>query len=106
MDFRYDLAMAQRMGGDLEAAEANLDAVIAARPDDGEAYYARSDLRRQSAASNHVASLEAALARLTRKRASLPVAFALAKELEDLGEYPRSFAVLEQASRALRAALH
>lgn len=103
--FRYNLAMAQRMVGDFEAAETNLDRVIAARPDDGEAYHARSDLRRQSADRNHVESLEAALARLARRRASLPVAFALAKELEDIGEYSRSFAVLTQASQALRAAL-
>jgi tetratricopeptide (TPR) repeat protein len=105
VDFRYNLAMAQRMGGDLEAAEVNLDAVIAARPDDGEAYHARSDLRRQSTDRNHVASLESALSRLARKRASLPIAFALAKELEDLGEHARSFTVLAQASRTLRAAL-
>src|SRR5260370_6197824 len=47
VDFRYNLAMAQRMTGDLEAAGTNRDMVIAAPPDDADAYNARSDLQRQ-----------------------------------------------------------
>jgi tetratricopeptide (TPR) repeat protein len=105
INFKYNLAMAQRMNGDLEAAEANLDAVIAARPHDGEAYHARSDLRVQTPERNHVAELEQVLRQLAGRRTVLPVAFALAKELEDLGEYSRSFAHLHQACRSYRASL-
>jgi tetratricopeptide (TPR) repeat protein len=105
VDFRYNLAMAQRMVGDLEAAEENLDAVIAVRPEDGEAYHARSDIRTQTPERNHVSQLENALRQLVGQRASLPVAFALAKELEDLGEYSRSFGHLHKACQSYRASL-
>jgi tetratricopeptide (TPR) repeat protein len=103
--FRYNLAMAQRMVGHFDAAELNLDQVIRMRPDDGEAFHARSDLRSQTRERNHVRELELTLSRLTGKRASLPVAFALAKELEDLGEYSRSFEYLHTACQAYRACL-
>ena len=76
---RYNLAMAQRMTGDLEAAEKNLDEVIAARPDDAETYNSRSDLRRQTSERNHVRQLETALHRIRDRRSSLAVSFALAK---------------------------
>jgi tetratricopeptide (TPR) repeat protein len=105
IDFKYNLAMAQRMVGDLEAAEVNLDAVIAARPRDGQAYHARSDVRTQTPERNHVGQLENALLELAGQRASLPVAFALAKELEDLGEYARSFRHLHKACQSYRATL-
>ncbi len=105
MDFRYNLAMAERMTGDLEAAEANLDIVIAARPDDAEAYSARSDLRKQTRERNHVAQLEAVHRRLKGRRAAFAVEFALAKELEDLGEYSSSFSHLHAACQSYRALL-
>jgi tetratricopeptide (TPR) repeat protein len=105
VDFRYNLAMAERMLGNFASAEALLDQVIVARPNDGEAFHARSGLRRQTPAKNHVRELELALRRLAGRRASLPVAFALGKELEDLGEHPRSFACLERACRWYRSSL-
>lgn len=103
--YRYNLAMAQRMVGDLEEAERNLDQVIRARPLDGEAQLARSGLRRQTHQSNHLAELDAALRGLAGRRAWLPAAFALAKELEDLGEFRRAFAQLHLACRSYRASL-
>jgi tetratricopeptide (TPR) repeat protein len=105
VDFRYNLAMAQRMTGDLEAAEANLDIVIAARPDDAEAYSARSDLRKQTRERNHVVQLLAVHRRLKGRRAAFAVEFALAKELEDLGEYSSSFSHLHAACQSYRALL-
>jgi thioredoxin-like negative regulator of GroEL len=104
-EFRYNLAMAQRMVGALEAAESNLDDVIAARPTDGEAYGARSALRKQTRDRNHVNELEGALERLKGQRAAFAVAFALAKELEDLQEYARSFSYLHAACQTYRASL-
>ena len=103
--YRYNLAMAQRMVGELQEAEINLDLVIRARPLDGEAHLARSGLRRQTAGRNHIAELSAAVRMLAGKRAWLPAAFALAKELEDLGEYRSSFAQLHAACQAYRASL-
>lgn len=104
-NFRYNLAMAQRMTGDLEAAESNLDVVIATRPDDAEAYSARSDLRKQTHDRNHLAQLEAAHRRAKSRRAALAIEFALAKELEDLGEYSSSFSHLHAACQSYRAVL-
>ena len=105
IDFRYNLAMTQRMTGFLDTAEVNLDRVIEARPEDAEAYQTRSDLRTQTPERNHVSQLESALQKLKGGRAALPVAFALAKELEDLREYSRSFAHLHAACRSYRASL-
>lgn len=101
--FRYNLAMAQRMAGALESAEANLDIVLAERPLDGEAHNARSGLRRQTPVRNHVTELEAALARLDGRPGTVGAHFALAKELEDLGDHRRSFAHLAQGCRQVRA---
>lgn len=105
IDFRYNLAMAQRMVGAFEAAETNLDKVIAARPADGAAYHARSDLRKQTRERNHINQLEAVLREFKGHRASMTVAFALAKELEDIGEHARSFVCLHTACSAYRASL-
>ena len=105
IEYRYNLAMAQRMVGDFKAAEHNLDVVIRARPLDGEAHLARSGLRHQTGDRNHIAELDTALRLLEGKRAWLPAAFARAKELEDLADYPRSFAQLHAACRAYRASL-
>jgi len=105
MDFRYNLAMTQRMLGEFDAAEVNLDAVLLARPRDGEAHYARSGLRTQTPRRNHVDELQQILVQLDGKRASLAVAFSLAKELEDLGEYARAFDHLHKACDAYRASL-
>ena len=102
-EFRYNLAMAQRMVGALDEAEGSLDDVIAARPADGEAYGARSALRKQTRERNHVTELERALERLTGQRAAIAVGFALAKELEDLREYARSFSYLHAACQKYRA---
>jgi Sulfotransferase family len=93
------------MVGALEAVEANLDEVIAARPGDGEAYSARSDLRKQTRERNHIRQLKAVLSQLKGRRVSVAVGFALAKELEDVGDYARSFNYLRTACDAYRAAL-
>jgi Flp pilus assembly protein TadD len=105
IDFRYNLAMAERMVGDFKSAEDNLDVVIGARPLDGEAHHARSHLRKQTLEGNHVPQLASALRRLRGQRASFPVAFALAKELDDLGQFSQSFAHLHAACRSYRASL-
>jgi len=103
---RYNWSTALIALGRLEEAEAALDQVIAANPRDFDAWYNRSTLRRQSASRNHIPALEAELARVGHDAVALvPLAYALAKELEDLGEYARSFAQLERGARARRSAL-
>ncbi len=92
--------------GRLEAAEQCLDRVIALAPLDFDAYYNRSTLRRQTPERNHVVELEAELGRSEHNvPAQVPLGYALAKELEDLGEYSRSFAALQRAAAARRRSL-
>ena len=103
--FRYNLAMAQRMTGELVQAEANLDHYLSVHPYDGEAHNARSGLRRQTPTSNHVDELEARLSSCGPRRATVGLGYALAKELEDLEEYSRSFMHLSRAAHQHRAML-
>ncbi len=82
--YLYNLATAQRMAGDLGAAEALLDRVIALQPEHAFAYYTRADLRPQTEARHHVDEMARALDRATQVRDRVLLGFALAKELDDL----------------------
>ncbi|WP_417485732.1 sulfotransferase [Maricaulis sp.] len=92
---RYNLATHLVAVGELEEAEAAFDAVIASAPHDYDAYYNRATLRRQTADRNHVAELQR-MVRVPHRTPMGPVAlhYALAKELEDLGDYTASFEAL------------
>lgn len=102
----YELAAAQFYTGDIDAAEKNLGAYLEAAPSAGHALYLRSTLRRQVENRNHVEDLEQRLKRdfpsIAERAACL---YALAKELEDLGQAARSFAVLSEAAALKRQTL-
>jgi len=91
--------------GKLDEAERLLDEAIRRAPADGGAYYNRATLRRQTAERNHVAELRRVLAATQDPVARVPMQFALAKELEDLGEYGSSFAELKQGADTRRRQL-
>jgi tetratricopeptide (TPR) repeat protein len=92
--------------GRLEAAEQCLDRVIELAPLDFDAYYNRSTLRRQTSERNHIAALEACQrAAGANPAARVPLGYAMAKELEDLGEYAKSFVALRSAADTRRRAL-
>lgn len=97
----YDLAAADMALGDFAAAESRLDRVIALDPGDCDAWYNRATLRRQTPARNHVAALIEALEHST-PRGEVAIGYALAKELEDLGEHARAFRYLERAAHTRR----
>jgi Flp pilus assembly protein TadD len=100
---RFNRATLLRIVGELEEAEAEYDRVIALEPHEYEAYYNRADLRRQSPERNHLAELEALLERgIRHPRGEVLMRYALAKELEDLGAYPRSFEQLTLGARRRR----
>jgi tetratricopeptide (TPR) repeat protein len=102
----YNLSAALMATGDLEGAERRLDEAIALDPGDYDAYYNRATLRRQTPTRNHVAQLERLLAGPLRDPAGeVPLCYALAKELEDLGEHARSFTVLQRGAAARRRRL-
>lgn len=102
----YNHATALIALGRLDAAEAALDRTIALSPDDGDAWYNRATLRRQTPDRNHVAALRTQCA-TTPAASSMQVAlhYALAKELEDLGEHAAAFAALKQGADARRRGL-
>ena len=91
--------------GRMDEAETLLDELISRTPDDAEAWYNRAMIRRQTPVRNHVAALRAALAARSPGAAPVALYYALAKELEDLGEYAESFAALAQGAAARRKAL-
>jgi predicted Zn-dependent protease len=86
----------------MEEAETLLDEVIARTPDDADAWYNRATIRRQTPERNHVAALRAVLAGRSPGASPVALHYALAKELEDLGEYAESFAALAQGAAARR----
>jgi tetratricopeptide (TPR) repeat protein len=101
----YNLASALIATGAHAEAEATLDAVIALQPADGDAWYNRSTLRRQTRERNHTLELQAVLARSSGKAQAIPLGFALAKEREDLEDWEGSIRVLKAAADLRRSRL-
>jgi tetratricopeptide (TPR) repeat protein len=102
LDGQYQAASCAIAMGRMEEAERLLDAVIARRPDDFDAHYNRATLRKQTPARNHVADLQQALTRIGEDKASYALRYALAKELEDLGETEPAFDQLYRGATARR----
>src|SRR5580658_10930035 len=99
----FTRAAVRRFLGQIAAAEADYDRVIELNPADYEAYRNRSQLRTQSAQSNHVAELTALVAQpLADWRAEVQLQFALAKEYEDLEQYEQSFQHLRHGATLRR----
>lgn len=95
--YLYNLSTAQRMLGRIDEAERSLDRVIACKPDDYGAYYTRSDLRTQTLHRNHIDAIRNRLSGSNLPRpAQITLCFALAKELEDVGDYTEAFATLKR----------
>jgi tetratricopeptide (TPR) repeat protein len=99
----FNLATVQRFLGDLDAAESSCNKAIALDSGDFDALFLRSGLRKQGPDSNHVGELQSALenARGSGIGEAL-VCYALAKELEDLEDFTRSFEYLERGANARR----
>lgn len=91
-NFLLNLSMELRFAGDTEESERYADRAIDLNPGDCEAHLHRAGLRKQTRDRCHVAILEDFLAiGAANWRGEFQLRFALAKELEDLGEYRRSF---------------
>jgi tetratricopeptide (TPR) repeat protein len=102
----FNRAAVRRYLGQLAQAEADYDRVIVLKPDDYEAYLNRADLRVQNAERNHVVELELLLTRgLHDAQGEVFVRYALAKEYEDLKNYPQSFAHLKRGAELRRKQL-
>lgn len=97
--YLYNLAAVQRMIGEIAAAEATLNRVIAAQPANAYAYYTRADLRTQTSGDNHIAQMIGALdAQVRHAGDRILMCFAIAKELDDVGRYALSFDYLQRGN--------
>jgi tetratricopeptide (TPR) repeat protein len=90
--FQFNLGSSLKFLGDFDAAEQAYEATIDASPRFYKAHSSLSQLRRQSAGSNHIRRLEGLLANVgDNVDGELHLRHALAKEYEDLGNFGRAF---------------
>jgi tetratricopeptide (TPR) repeat protein len=101
-EFHYNKAAVQRFLGDIAGAESGFNAALALKPDEYEAYNARAQLRRQTRERNHIAALRELLVRTRDPTGIIQLSFALAKELEDIGDHEEAFASLQRGAAAKR----
>lgn len=102
--YHFNRAAELRFLGRLEEAEDACNFILSLNPGNCEAYLLRSDLRKQTPENNHVAELEALLTvGIPDWRSEAQLRYALAKELEDMQDYERSFAARQAAARLRRS---
>ena len=102
----YSAALSHFYLNEMDEAEALLGRALNLAPQYGAAVHVRSQLATQTHDANHIAELRGILAQpQLREGDAMMASFALAKELEDLGEFAQSFDVLLQANRLRRGAL-
>lgn len=97
-DYRFNLAAASAFTGRVAKAREHYEAIIAHDPGNARAHYSLSILSRQTADSNHIPRLEAALRRAKLPTDTLRLHYALAKEHEDLAEARPAFHHLSTAN--------
>ena len=101
--YLFNRATVRRFLGELDGAERDYDRVIALRPTDFEAYKNRSELRTQTPTHNHLAELErVAAGGFSDWRGEVQIRYALAKELEDVGQYSDAFEQLRRGAAKRR----
>ncbi|MFN6263354.1 MAG: tetratricopeptide repeat-containing sulfotransferase family protein [Chromatiaceae bacterium] len=103
---RFDLALAQFFLNQMIAAQQNLALVLEQLPLAGNVLHLRSATRSASDEDNHIADLQQRLAqRALRPQDAVGAGYALAKELEDIGDYAAAFVALRQAATQKRQQL-
>ncbi|WP_240098743.1 tetratricopeptide repeat-containing sulfotransferase family protein [Thermomonas flagellata] len=88
---RFNFATSLTFSGALDRAEQEYEACIAADPTFWKAHLALAQLRKATPEHHHLARLRALLRQAASAEARLYLNLALAKELEDLGEYAQAF---------------
>lgn len=86
LDYRYNLAAANGFTGRVEEARTHYEEILSRDPGNARTHYALAILSRQTTEANHVPRLQAALAATERPEDALRIRYALAKELEDIGD--------------------
>ncbi|MFL6601110.1 MAG: tetratricopeptide repeat-containing sulfotransferase family protein [Steroidobacteraceae bacterium] len=101
--FWFNRATVRRFLGQIAEAEEDYDRALTLRPNDYEAYSNRSELRKQTPERNHIEAMERVLAPgVAHWRGEVQLRYALAKEYEDLEQYPQSWRHLERGARLRR----
>jgi tetratricopeptide (TPR) repeat protein len=104
--FWYNLASSERSLGRLDAAEAACNRAIGLDPTQYPSYLLRSELRLQTPEANHLDELRHRLSLAPEKDpARMFLGYALAKELDDLGEYDEAFRWYAEAAATRRQRL-
>lgn len=102
--FRFNLGTTLTFFGQLEEAERELEACVAINPGHWRAHHSLAQLRKQTPDSNHIQRLSGLLPQVAgRVTATTYLNMALAKELEDLGEYENAFKHYTAGKRAPNA---
>lgn len=101
-DHHYNLATVQRFVGRIDQAQRSLQKALALNPQDHEAWHLLAQLNTQTLADNHIPQLRQALQQAQHPTAKVSLQFALAKELDDLGDYEASFQALQDGARLRR----
>jgi tetratricopeptide (TPR) repeat protein len=101
-----DLAVTEFQLNLPDEAEAHLEALLAREPFNPAALHLRSQLRKQTAESNHVDDIEDRLSRgPDHPNLVAGACYALAKEYEDLEQYSDAFEALTRGARAFRSTI-
>jgi hypothetical protein len=98
-DFSTNQFFLGKIAGAEEAISRYLDLKLPAK---GQKLLLRSQLRKQTPGQNHVEMLRNYLSQPLTKKEAVYIYFALAKELEDLGEYKQSFNALKSGAAIQR----
>ena len=98
----FNRASVLRYLGDSAAAESAFDAALALDPDEFEAYNGRAHVRTQTRERNHVEELRRVIARTRSPAGLVQLHYALAKELEDIGDHDAAFESLSQGAAIKR----
>jgi hypothetical protein len=85
-EYRYNLAATLNFLGRTDEADAALEELITLAPGDARAHHLLAGLRKQTPARNHVERLVRTHAGLRDGRGRLLLGYAIAKELEDIGQ--------------------
>lgn len=97
----HQLALCYFFSNQIEQAAALLNHVIIMSPANAGAVHLRSALQTYTASFNHTEELK----KLIAKKPHPAVYYALAKELEDIGEYKQSFSILQQGASLMRKSI-
>ncbi|OOG48471.1 sulfotransferase [Rhodanobacter sp. C01] len=104
--FRFNLATSLIANGDIDDAEREIETCLALDPKFWKAHLTLAHLHRQTPSSHHVARLQSMLAHdHGNSLARICLNMALAKEYEDLADYPRAFGHLLRGKAASREGL-